>query len=264
MVEVVHFVFTHPMIQTEGAYERNRGRPQMKIDMSKLRWVLLTLYAIIVLGLLGIAFTETLDLPMWLLLFNALESELAMTVVVLLATLISQAVFVFFTGTINLCQPIRKRRAFLPATMAAFLLTVLVVALLFSLLELFRQDSDTAYKTWMLWTFIGVNWIGWSIAFLVTYAQHDRYTFAQKLLSALFRGSLLEFLVAIPSHVIVSRRPGCFVGTLTGLGVSSGIAVMLWAFGPGIILLFLRNKYKGQSRQKIKQKERKVLSENEH
>lgn len=82
-------------------------------------------------------------------------------------------------------------------------------------------------------------------------------------LSALFRGSLLELLVAIPSHVIVSRRPGCFVGMFTGLGVSSGITVMLWAFGPGIILLFLRNKHRRESRQKIQQKDRGASSENE-
>jgi hypothetical protein len=49
----------------------------------------------------------------------------------------------------------------------------------------------------------------------------------------------------------------------TGLGVSSGITVMLWAFGPGIILLFLRNKHRRESRQKIQQKDRGASSENE-
>ena len=235
----------------------------MKIDMTKLRWVLLALYVIIVLGLFGMPFTDALDYPDWLLAFELLGDDLILVIVVLLATVISQTVFVFCSGTINLCQPIRKRRAFLPVVLAALLLTTLVVASFFSLVELIKIDFDDASLLWVFWVLIGVNWIGWSIAFLVTYAQHDRYTVARKLLSALFRGSLLELLVAIPSHVIVSRRPGCLVGMFTGLGVSSGITVMLWAFGPGIILLFLRNKHRRESRQKIQQKDLGASSENE-
>jgi len=226
----------------------------MKIDMSKLRWILLALYAVIVLGLFGIAFTGALDLPVGLLLFNVLESEPILTTVVLLTTVISQAVFIICSGTINLCLPIRKRRAFLPVVLAAFLLTVLFVASFFALAELTNVDGDDTYQMWMFWILVGVNWIGWSLAFLITYTKHDRYTFARKLLSALFLGSLMELLVTIPSHVIVSRRPGCFVGIATGLGLSSGIAVMLWAFGPGIILLFLRNKHRRESRQNIQSK----------
>jgi hypothetical protein len=233
----------------------------MKIDMTRLRWVLLTLYTLIVLGLFGIAYTEALDLPLWLWPFaEVCGDELFWTIGVLMTTLISQAVFVFCSGTMNLCQPIRKRRAFLPVVLAAFLLTVLVVAVFLSLAEVFEMDED-APLAWGFWILIGVNWIGWSLAFLVTYAQHNRYTVARKLLSALFRGSLLELLVAIPSHIIVSRRPGCFVGMMTGLGVSGGIAVMLWAFGPGIILLFLRKRYRRESRQEIQPKDREVSSE---
>ena len=232
----------------------------MKIDMTKLRWVLLGLYTVIVLGLFGIAYTEVLDLPLWLWPFaEVCGDELFWTIGVLMATLVSQAVFVFCSGTMNLCQPIRKRRAFLPVVLTAFLLTVLVAAVFLSLVELIEMDDD-APSVWGFWTLIGVNWIGWTVAFLVTYAQHNRYTVARKLLSSLFRGSLLELLVAIPSHIIVSRRPGCFVGMLTGLGVSGGIAVMLWAFGPGIILLFLHKRHKRQSKQEIQPKDREVSS----
>jgi hypothetical protein len=65
------------------------GLAARKIDMTKLRCVLLALYAIIVLGLLGIAFTQTLGLPTWPGLFNSLGSEIIWTIVVLLATVIS-------------------------------------------------------------------------------------------------------------------------------------------------------------------------------
>ena len=233
----------------------------MKIDMTKLRWILLGLYTVIVLGLFGIAYADVLDLPEWLWPFTEVcEDDLFWTIGVLMTTLISQAVFVFCSGTINLCRPIRKRRAFLPVVLTAFLIMVLVVAVFLSLAEVFEMDDDTPLL-WGFWMLVGVNWIGWSIAFLVTYGQDDRYTLARKLLMALFRGSLLELLVAIPSHIIVSRRPGCLVGMSTGLGVSGGIAVMLWAFGPGIILLFLRKRYRRESKQEIQPEDGQVFSE---
>ena len=71
----------------------------MKIDMIKLRWVLLALYAIIVLGLLGTALTQTLGSPVWLGFFIGLGNEPVWTIVVSLATVVSQAVFVFCSGT---------------------------------------------------------------------------------------------------------------------------------------------------------------------
>ena len=120
------------------------GLATRKIDMIKLRWVLLALYAIIVLGLLGTALTQTLGSPVWLGFFNVLGNEPVWTIVVLLATVVSQAVFVFCSGTINLCQPIRKRRSLPPVIIAAFLLTVLVVASFFSLVELIKIDFDDA------------------------------------------------------------------------------------------------------------------------
>jgi hypothetical protein len=47
-------------------------------------------------------------------------------------------------------------------------------------------------------------------------------------------------LAAVPSHLIVSRRPGCLVGLATAIGIVAGIYVMMWSFGPAIFLLFLQ------------------------
>lgn len=226
----------------------------MKIDMTKLRWVLLAFYLIIVFGLFGTGLTGVLDLPVGLQFFDGLEGDPVLTIMVLLATVMSQAVFIWCSGTINLCRPFVKRAAFLPSIMAAFLLTVLVVATCFSLFELTELDGDDDYLMMVFWIIIGINWVGWSIAFLATYAQHERFTATRKVVSTLLGGSLLELLVTIPSHIVVSRRPGCFVGMLTAAGISSGIAVMLWAFGPGIVFLFLRATRKGKLSQNTSRK----------
>jgi hypothetical protein len=83
---------------------------------------------------------------------------------------------------------------------------------------------------------IGITWIAWGILFYLFYRNStDPVTRA---LSWLFRGSVLELLVAVPSHVIVRRRQDCCAPLVTGFGITSGIAIMLMAFGPSVLLLF--------------------------
>jgi hypothetical protein len=54
----------------------------------------------------------------------------------------------------------------------------------------------------------------------------------------LLRGSVLELLIAIPSHVIVRRRDECCAPIGTGIGISTGLAIMFLSFGPSVILLY--------------------------
>ena len=55
----------------------------------------------------------------------------------------------------------------------------------------------------------------------------------------LLRGSILELLVAVPSHVIVRRRDDCCAPAGTFWGIATGISVMLLCFGPGVFFLFV-------------------------
>jgi hypothetical protein len=48
----------------------------------------------------------------------------------------------------------------------------------------------------------------------------------------------LELLVAVPCHVIVRRRNECSAPIATSFGITTGIAVMLLAFGPSVLLLY--------------------------
>lgn len=213
----------------------------MKINIRYLRWIFLGLYVAIVTGLLGIAYAGFL--PPWLGPLQDLKSNSSMTIFVLLVTLGSQALFVFSAGTINLCHPIQRRRLLAPVIIASLMMTALVGATFVSLIELFKVDEEST-TTWIFLALISVSWIVWSIVFFVRYKDVNRYATAKGLISAILAGSLLELLITIPSHIAVSKRPGCFVGLLTASGITSGIVVMLWAFGPGIVLMFLRRKRK--------------------
>ena len=211
----------------------------MKLDMKILKWVFLTLYIAIIVGLFGMAYMGTL--PEWFFFLEGLHKELFWTVLLLVLTIGSQALFIFGSGTINLCQPIRRRRLVIPVIIATFMMAVLVAGLFLSLMELFEMEGND-WSQYVFWIILGLAWAGWSIAFFLECVDTDRYTTVRNLISVILAGSLIELLVAVPSHLIVSRRPGCFVGIMTAMGISGGIAVMLWSFGPGVILLFLREK----------------------
>jgi len=54
----------------------------------------------------------------------------------------------------------------------------------------------------------------------------------------LFAGSVLELLVAVPSHIVVRHRNECCAGFYTFIGLVTGVSVMLLSFGPGVFFLF--------------------------
>ncbi|MGC8540669.1 MAG: hypothetical protein ACP5QA_08580, partial [Phycisphaerae bacterium] len=75
----------------------------------------------------------------------------------------------------------------------------------------------------------------------VTLPDHGG-TQLERTLRVLFAGSILELLVSAPVHVMVLRSKSkgeclCETGSYTGLVL--GGTVLLWTFGPGIVLLFL-------------------------
>ena len=206
--------------------------------MKILRWILLILYIAIVIGLIAMAYRNG-DNP---------KESLFLTIFMFVITVIAQTVFIFGAGTVNLCIPIRKPRLVVPVVIAAIMMTVLVAGITLAVGELFWGDAPAGepgnedWLTYAFWTIVGLAWFVWSIIFFIWGTKKDRYKTLRNLLSTMFAGSLLSLLITIPSHIVVSKRPGCFVGMMTAMGIISGIFVMLWAFGPGIILLFLREK----------------------
>ena len=62
---------------------------------------------------------------------------------------------------------------------------------------------------------------------------------ARTVARTLFAGSILELLVAVPSHVIVRGRDECCAGIYTTIGLVTGISVMLLSLGPGVYFLYI-------------------------
>jgi len=98
-------------------------------------------------------------------------------------------------------------------------------------LDLFPDSADALVV-------FGIPWLVWAVLFYRLWKDsNDPVTRA---VTWLLRGSVLELLIAVPAHVIVRRRHDCSAPVATSFGITTGIAIMLVSFGPGVLLLLKR------------------------
>ncbi len=81
---------------------------------------------------------------------------------------------------------------------------------------------------WAVWTFVFYRWAR-------SLTSADLLARQRK---GLFRGSILELLVAVPTHIVVRQRDTCCADGITFVGIVCGMAVMLFAYGPAVFFLF--------------------------
>jgi hypothetical protein len=79
-------------------------------------------------------------------------------------------------------------------------------------------------------------WLLWTILFYL-YVRNSNASITRAA-SWLLKGSVLELLIAVPSHVMARRRDDCSAPIVTSFGITTGIAIMLMSFGPGVLLLY--------------------------
>ena len=134
------------------------------------------------------------------------------------------------------------------------MLSALVICALFSIiLAIWGEDrgfniivfsSDSSQITLSFWVgwiaTICLIWLIWSLIFHRFSANRDPEHVIGRVMRWLLAGSILELLVAVPSHVIVRRRGDCCAPGYTMFGITTGIAIMLLSFGPGVFFLFIK------------------------
>jgi hypothetical protein len=206
---------------------------RFKLPIRYLRWVFACLYILILLAQ-GI--------------FSLVQGgrQVRLIFVVYLAVMIvTQLLFLLGAGTIELCRPIRKRRLLLPILIASGMMALLVAGCSAAMMELFKVQNLPAFG----WLWVALIWLFWAIVFFVHCRKLERWQVLKRLTLTVLAGSLVDLLASVPAHLVVSRRPGCFVGMFTAMGVTAGICAMLWAFGPGIVLLFFRERRQIEKRR---------------
>jgi hypothetical protein len=168
---------------------------------------------------------------------------------------------------------VSRRKVIVPVVVSAFFAAQLLFAGMFCLL--FLQYGDHAPDKILFWTnwglgeetgetiqeaatgFFGVTisdydrtvlggaslvltlWGIWALVFYRFSRNAPPEALVRRLMRWLLAGSILEFLVAVPSHIVVRGRGDCCAPVGTFWGIACGIAVMLLAFGPGVFFLFV-------------------------
>jgi hypothetical protein len=150
-----------------------------------------------------------------------------------------------------------RRPLKVPVIVTGFFLANLCFARLFSLFcALFKEEgfsifgfltpftanqvfpSDLQVMVGVIITVL-VFWFIWAVVFHRFAIADNPDALLKRTTRWLLRGSILELLVAVPSHVIVRRRDDCCAPAGTFWGIATGISVMLLCFGPGVFFLFV-------------------------
>lgn len=145
-------------------------------------------------------------------------------------------------------QPSR-RKLLVPVLTSAFLMANLLLAGLFCVsFAIFGDKGIDRLEIlgkilgvnlgWLTLLMVGALWLFWFGVFRAHWKQDDPESLMKRLTRWLVRGSILELLVAVPSHVIVRQRDDCCAPAGTFWGIACGLSVMLLAFGPGVFFLF--------------------------
>ena len=143
---------------------------------------------------------------------------------------------------------IPRRRLLVPIITAAFLFANIVFATSFALAcAIFREhafDIFEVFGTEGLRAMLAIIvialalWSVWALLFYRFTRSDAPDTLVKRLTGWLLRGSILELLVAVPSHIIVRHRNDCCAPAGTFWGIVTGLSIMILSFGPGVFFLF--------------------------
>ena len=204
--------------------------------------VVTAFYALALMGLLvpgGLLLATWPDIPD-LLDFYGSSLTIWLTWVWIVILVGGQALLLFLSVDTSRKKLKPRQHVLVSISTAALLFALLALCGIWTLVagfigdDLFKKlliDSELKVLAWLL-----ALWLLWGLAFYL-YARGTPER-AARVLGWLFRGSVLELLIAVPAHVIVRQREDCSAPVVTSFGIVTGLAVMLLSFGPSILFLY--------------------------
>ncbi|MBZ5669585.1 MAG: hypothetical protein LAO04_07650 [Acidobacteriia bacterium] len=156
--------------------------------------------------------------------------------------IVGQAVMLLIPVDVAMQRPTTRRSVLWPLLASGLMVGVLGAGAGASILEFIRRDKalNLVGKGVPLLAVIVPVWAVWSIVFYRTGRGAAAMDVITRQCRYLLRGSVLELLVAIPTHIVARARQYCCAGLLTFLGIAFGVSVMLFSFGPSVFFLFVQ------------------------
>jgi hypothetical protein len=141
-------------------------------------------------------------------------------------------------------RPMSRSPLALTILAGALMMGGLVAGTIFSLCEFAFGDEagDATHGSLTIWIALGmglVSWGGWALIFHRLSRTTPPEDFVSRLCKTLLKGSILELLIAVPTHIVARCRDYCCAGFMTFIGLTMGVSVMLFSFGPGVFFLFV-------------------------
>lgn len=197
----------------------------------------------------GLYFTLLLVLSFPLILLclpkaNARELGEALPFIIGIAAVLTAAQVTLLLVPVDLARerPLSRRRLLVPVLVTGVLSSLLMLAGLGSLVMGFAGDNvDKVFSPLALELLpLPFLWSVWGWVFYCYYRTREPGALVARLMTGMLRGSILELLVAVPSHIAARRRDDCCAPAMTFLGIVTGLSLMLMSFGPGVLYLFAR------------------------
>ena len=199
------------------------------------RWALLTVA-------LYVVFLSLLGLPMFLLSRAKDEpAEVISAFYIWIAPVLILAQVVLLLVPLSAARerPVKRRGILASGIISAILMGAMTLLFLsFVLLMIFGENRGWDHGAWLFYGSFAIFWLVWGGVFWRSYSSKDPAAFTSTMTRWLLRGSILELLIAVPSHIISRRRNECCAPPITLLGIATGLSVAALSFGPGIFLLF--------------------------
>jgi len=135
-------------------------------------------------------------------------------------------------------RTLSRRSIILPTIVSGLMICVLAVGALLSVVEFANAGKGDPPFGFFLSVAV-LTWTVWAIVFFRLSREQSPEDLITRQARAMLKGSILELLVAVPTHIVARARDYCCAGFMTFIGITLGIAVMLISFGPGVYFLFV-------------------------
>jgi hypothetical protein len=210
--------------------------------MKKWSLVVAALYGLILMALFGpllsIAFMRKGELKIEWPVEMLTEWSVWLTI-----TVLGLAQFALLRVPVEVAnrRPVKQRSLWSTVLAAAFMMGLVVYGAGMALWEFI--DHLTKIKGWGdgHWVVLALgltSWALWAVYFYRATKNSTPELQMSRFKRYLWTGSILDLLVAIPTHIYVRHRDLCCAGFGTFVGLTCGISVMLFAFGPAVYFLF--------------------------
>ena len=135
---------------------------------------------------------------------------------------------------------VARRHVITTALAAAFMMGILVFGAFASIFAVTRFETGQrgGNDGLMVLLFALGSWLFWAIWFYSATKSARADGRLRQITLFLWTGSIIELLVAIPTHIIARQKNYCCATVLTFFGLTCGMSVMLFAFGPAVYFLF--------------------------